>query len=330
MNIYIWGTGRLVGKVVGQYIELSDIKGFVDSNHLKTEYMGKKVYKPIDMLAINYDAIVVANLYAEEIRAESKRIGLDEKKIIYLYNNCLLSDMNEDYGFVEKILGKQYADIVRKRHYIIRGVEAYGDLCFKDSPFLEKGYLETDYVRSKCFELAVKEMRKRNVQGAVAEVGVFRGEFAQYINYAFADRKCYLFDTFEGFNADEAISEVRSGHCTPAFVEAYKDTNLKQVLDRMLFMDNIVIKQGYFPDSLNGLEENFAFVSVDVDFDDSIYECLKYFYPRLSKGGYIFVHDYNSDLKGVEKAVDRYEKDMDVWLCKVAICDKSGTLVITK
>ena len=47
------------------------------------------------------------------------------------------------------------------------------------------GYQESDYVRIKCFELAVKEIRKRNVRGSVAEVGVFRGEFAQYINHAF-------------------------------------------------------------------------------------------------------------------------------------------------
>ena len=40
----------------------------------------------------------------------------------------------------------------------------------------------------KCFELAVKEIRKRNVPDDVAEVGVFQGEFAQFINAAL-DRK---------------------------------------------------------------------------------------------------------------------------------------------
>lgn len=130
-------------------------------------------------------------------------------------------------------------------------------------------------------------MRKRNVPGAVAEVGVFRGEFAQYINYAFPDRKCYLFDTFDGFDAKEALSELKSGNCTNAFIEAYKQTNVGAVLERMTYLENVVIKQGYFPESLDGLEERFAFVSIDVDFEDSIYEGLKYFYPRLNAGGYI-------------------------------------------
>lgn len=185
-------------------------------------------------------------------------------------------------------------------------------------------------MRIKSFELAVKEIRKRNLPGAVAEVGVFRGEFAQYINYAFPNRRCYLFDTFDGFDANEALSEIRSGNCTPAFVEAYKQTNIKTVLDKMTFLDNLTIKQGFFPESLDGLEDTFTFVSVDVDFEESIYAGLDYFYPRLERGGYIFVHDYNSDLRGVEKAVDRYENEKGIWLNKVPLSDKSGTLVITK
>ena len=110
---------------------------------------------------------------------------------------------------------------------------------------------------------------------------MFRGEFAQYINYAFPDRKCYLFDTFEGFNANEALSEIKRGNCTDAFVEAYKNTNVGVVLERMEYIENVVIKQGFFPESLDGLDEQFAFVSLDVDFEESIYEGLKYFYPRL-------------------------------------------------
>ena len=67
-----------------------------------------------------------------------------------------------------------------------------------------------------------------------------------------------------------------------------------------------------------------------MDFEESIFEGLKYFYPRLEKGGYIFVHDYNSDLYGVERAVNRYEVEMGMLLSKVPICDANGTLVITK
>lgn len=112
-------------------------------------------------------------------------------------------------------------------------------------------------------------------------------------------------------------------------MEAYKQTDIGTVLDRMKNLDTVVVKQGYFPESLQGLEDEFVFVSIDVDFEKSIYEGLRYFYPRLVKGGYIFVHDYNSSLFGVEKAVDRYEAEQG-FLCKMPLCDANGTLVIMK
>lgn len=52
--------------------------------------------------------------------------------------------------------------------------------------------LKTDYMRMKCFEFAVKEIRRRNVPGDVAEVGVFWGNFVKFINAMFTDRICYL------------------------------------------------------------------------------------------------------------------------------------------
>lgn len=334
MKIYIWGTGRLVGLVVGRYVQIEEIEGFIDNDTTRHQYMNRPVFEPADMLCREYDAILVANLYAEQICEQCREIGIDLSKLIFLYENYRLEDMNTDYQFVENVLGHDIAKLVKNQHYVVRGVEAYGDLCFRGSQFEDQERIkgqggEGDYVRLKCFELAVKEIRKRKVPGQVAELGVFRGEFAQYINFAFPDRKCYLFDTFGGFDANEALREVRNGNCTEAFAEAFKRTDLKIVLDRMTYLDNIVIKQGFFPDSLDGLEEQFAFVSLDVDFEDSIYEGLKYFYPRLSNGGYIFIHDYNGTLSGVEKAVDRFEEDNKICLNKVPLCDRGGTLVVT-
>lgn len=42
------------------------------------------------------------------------------------------------------------------------------------------------------------------------------------------------------------------------------------------------------------------------------------------------MHDYNSSLSGVEKAVDRYENELGGRLCKMPLCDANGTLVIMK
>lgn len=329
-KIYIWGTGRLAGKVVGKHVCLEKISGFIDNNiNGSKEYMGKPVFLPTE-LPDDYDAILVANLFGKEIYEQCKNIKIDLSKVIFCYNNCVLDDMNKNYLFVQEIVGQEYAQIIKNRYHCVRGVETEKALCLEKYKIENKTYMETDYVRIKSFELVVKEIYKRKLKGAVAEFGVFRGEFAQYINYAFPNKKLYLFDTFEGFNAQEALNEKKKGNCTEAFIEAYKQTNLDMVLNKLSYLENVIIKQGFFPDSLQGLDETFSFVSLDVDFEESIFEGLKYFYPRLEKGGYIFVHDYNSDLYGVERAVNRYEVEMGMLLSKVPICDANGTLVITK
>lgn len=105
----------------------------------------------------------------------------------------------------------------------------------------------------------------------------------QFVNYAFPDRKLYLFDTFSGFDEKEAINEIGNENCTDAFVEAYRHTAIEMVLSKMRYPEKVIIKQGLFPESLGGLEENFIFVSLDMDFEESIYAGLNYFYPRFLK-----------------------------------------------
>lgn len=281
MDIYIWGTGRLASVELGGRIDEKQITGFVDSNVTKRVFRGKRVYRPEEMLEKEYDAILVINIYAQEIYEQSIKLGLDIDKMIFVYNNYATVDINRNYMLAQKILGEEYSNVIQNRYLLVRRNEATEML----GKVLTEGYSDADYTRIKTFELVSEEIKKRNVQGAIAEVGVFRGEFAQYINAAFPEKTCYLFDTFEGFAEDEATEEVRSGHATQAMVEAYKNTNVDLVMDKMRYPEQVKVMKGLFPESLNGLEDKFAFVSVDVDFEKSIYDCLQYFYPRTVPGG---------------------------------------------
>ena len=94
-----------------------------------------------------------------------------------------------------------------------------------------------------------------------------------------------------------------------------------------------VICKGFFPDSIPDYAYNdtFAFVTIDVDFEESTYQGLKFFYPRMNEGGSIFIHDYHAiKLDGVKAAVKRYEKDNGISLKCVPLADRAGTLVIIK
>lgn len=306
----------------------------IDNDRNKSFYKrgGCKVVSPEEAVKMDYDVIIVATAYSKEIYEQAVRLGFDLSKFIFIFNNYFYTDMNNNYELAEKVFANNYIEIVKNRYHVIRGM-------MKDemiqSPFAGEEYRNcgmylNDYNRIRTLELVGEEIKANQVKGAVAELGVFRGEFAKYINAAFNEKTIYLFDTFEGFR-EEAIIEKNRGNCGTTFIERFKETSEGKILQIMPYPENVVCKKGLFPESLEGLEDTFAFVSLDVDFEKAIYDGIDYFYPRLNEGGYMFIHDYNSSsLFGVKKAVEAYEKNNKVRLMKVPIPDLDGTVVIVK
>lgn len=185
----------------------------------------------------------------------------------------------------------------------------------------------TNYIRISTLELAVREIYEKQVAGAVAELGVYKGEFAKYLNAAFPDRRLYLFDSFEGFSDRDSTIDRNQNFSTGD--QNFSDTSVSLVLGKMKHRDNCIVKKGWFPESLQGLEETFCFVSLDADLYKPIYDGLEYFYPRLSKGGYIFVHDYNNNLyAGAKQAVREFCEKMNIGYTPIS--DSWGTVVIAK
>jgi O-methyltransferase len=185
----------------------------------------------------------------------------------------------------------------------------------------------TNYIRISTLELAAQEIYENNVAGNVAEVGVYKGQFAKYLNRIFPDRTLFLFDTFEGFTDEDMKVEKDNKLGTQR--QDFANTSVELVLSKMEHRDKCVVKKGWFPESLDGLEDSFCFVSLDADLYKPIYDGLEYFYPRLSKGGYIFVHDYNNkNYEGAKSAVKTFCKKMNI-TC-VPISDTWGSAIITK
>ncbi|HMN32842.1 MAG TPA: TylF/MycF/NovP-related O-methyltransferase [Chitinophagaceae bacterium] len=187
--------------------------------------------------------------------------------------------------------------------------------------------LYSNYIRISNFELVVQEIQEKNIQGSVAEVGVYQGEFAKYINLAFPQKTFYLFDTFQGFDKKDVQHEQEKNFSTGT--QNFQNTSIECVLSKMPFPEKCIFKKGYFPDSLDGLEDTFCFVSLDPDLYKPIYDGLKYFYPRLQKGGYIFVHDYNNEYyAGAKQAVRDFCQENQI--AYIPITDSWGTVVIAK
>lgn len=145
----------------------------------------------------------------------------------------------------------------------------------------------------------------------VAEGGVYQGMFSREINTYFPDRTLYLFDTFEGFDRrdvevelDEGLSNVKEHY--------YGETSVELVLNKLPHRDKVVIRRGFFPETLTGLEnEKFIFVNLDFDLYAPILAGLEFFYPRMVEGGVILVHDYFTKFyHGVKKAVEEFEQKL--------------------
>ena len=86
------------------------------------------------------------------------------------------------------------------------------------------------------------------------------------------------------------------------------DTSIELVMSKMPNPSKVIIKKGYFPETAAGLEnERFCFVNLDPDLYEPILAGLEFFYPRLSRGGVILIHDYfNSAYPGSKRAVDEF------------------------
>lgn len=156
---------------------------------------------------------------------------------------------------------------------------------------------------------------------------MYQGNFAKYINSFFPDRKFYLFDTFEGFHEQDIKIDKGAGYSTGE--QDFSNTSIELVLKKMKYAENCIIKKGYFPETAKDVEEKFVFVSIDVDLFEPIYQGLCYFYPKLEKGGYIFVHDYNNiEYNGVKAAVEKFSSTYGIPYFPLS--DVAGSVVIMK
>lgn len=168
--------------------------------------------------------------------------------------------------------------------------------------------------REAFLEDFAKEARLKHLEGSVAELGVYRGDFAHKINKCFKDKNLYLFDTFEGF-WDKDLACGKDGKMGVTLGKKhFSNTSIKLVLDKMPYKKQCIIKKGWFPQSASDdkvLEkERFCFVNLDADLYEPILAGLKFFYPKIVSGGVILIHEYfSAGYVGVREAVNEFMQE---------------------
>ena len=315
MGIYVWGTGCGASELIEQGFALERISAFVDSYPSGETFLGKPVLLPEQLSLNDCKLLIVTPRHTDAVAKRCTQLGISEEKLLFLKNNYLLSDRNSVCTIAQTLLGAELLNKLLPKQQIVPTPASLAN------SMLPERDLSNDYVRLATLELLCR--RLTNVPGAAAELGVYKGFFARCINLLLPDRKLYLFDSFEGF-AEEAQAAA-------AFQAAHRNTAIEKVLAIMPHPGKVIVKPGFFPESLEGLEERFCLVSLDVDFHQTTLDGLRYFWPRLEKGGCLLLHDWGSPkLPGVAQALADYESEIGQQIPSVPLCDVGGSLVLCK
>jgi O-methyltransferase len=181
-----------------------------------------------------------------------------------------------------------------------------------------------DYHRYATIALALSRIEAAGIPGALAEAGVYQGYASRFIHRLAPHRRYYLFDTFAGFHADDLDAGAKADL-------RFRDTSLETVLRTIGDTANIEPRPGRVPETFAGLQgERFAFVLLDMDLHRPTLHALEFFYPRLSAGAYLMVHDYHNPESnwGCKRAVDEFMADKPEGVIELA--DMWGSVIVRR
>ena len=184
-----------------------------------------------------------------------------------------------------------------------------------------------DLLRLVMFIENARLLDTQGVAGSIAELGVYKGTTAKLLHDLLPGRTLWLFDTFEGFDKRDLPGEQTASAASFQF----DDTSLEAVLRHIGPSNRVKPCKGYFPATAVAVpdSERFALVHLDADLGKPTADALEFFYPRLSPGGFLILHDYGSlAWPGVIEAVDTFFADKPESI--VRIPDKSGTAIVRR
>lgn len=308
------------------------------------------VISPSKILALDCDFVVIcSDEYSEEMTLFLLDLGVTRQKICYA--STMPFSTNGELKLIDATV--KHLKTVRSNNeklnpMLLSRRRVRDKFIVNDCHFLYHerrlaNYytkISNDYVRKSTLELLANQVISMGVEGEIAELGVWKGEFAALMNELLPTCKLYLFDTFDGYsNADLNVEKDKSilndkserFQALMAGNAEFRNLDIDMILASMPYADKCVIKKGYFPETAADIEseERFSLVSIDVNLYVPTLEGLRYFYPRLSNGGYIMIHDYNHiHCAGVKEAVDEFCHAYAVTL--VPVSDICGTAIIVK
>jgi len=161
--------------------------------------------------------------------------------------------------------------------------------------------------RLRALHSGLSEVISAGVAGDVVECGTARGGSAALLGLTLqtrdADRRLWVFDTFEGMpepsanDPDEQLARKYVGTCRGSIED------VTALFERLQLTSRTTLVKGLFQDTLQNTPiESVAFLHLDGDWYDSVMVCLQTLYDKVSAGGIVQIDDYGY-WEGAKKAV---------------------------
>jgi len=325
-KVAIFGTGSALRDLLSVLPPDTQIIGLGDNNPALqgAQVLGMPVFAPAQFAALGFDLCIIAARAGDAIRAQLQGLGVAPERISAYYPSYseeLCAGVGTDIARINAVVGTKLPLPAIATMYMWPNDAGAGDA------MLTAGG-PADFVRRQAMRLAAQQVAARGVAGDIAELGVYQGETAGYLSRLFPGRVLHLFDTFAGFAGSDVAADTARGF-SQAHTGDFEDTDVERVLAQLADPALARVYKGIFPQTAQGLEARFAFVSLDVDLYAPTLAGLHWFYQRLQPGGFIFVHDYNNlRYNGVRGAVDAFLAQVPA--AAVPLPDFAGSLVIAR
>jgi hypothetical protein len=136
-----------------------------------------------------------------------------------------------------------------------------------------------------------------HVPGMIVEAGCFQGASTAKLSIIaeLLDRKMVVFDSFCGMPANDEVDDRQNAFGEPAvFSEGSFAGSLDLVRQNVAQFgqaERCQYVKGWFDETMPSFDGVVACGYLDVDLPSSTLTCLKYLYPKLSPGGFLFSQD---------------------------------------
>lgn len=208
-----------------------------------------------------------------------------------------------------------------------------------------RGFTMTSPERICSLVDAVEYIVRNKVPGEIVECGVWKGGSMMAIALTLlrlraADRRLYLFDTFDGMPPASDVDRDLHGAGAEQLLDATKKSS-EALIWAMAQIEEVRKNMGstdYPPGLVDYVEgrveetipskapQRISLLRLDTDWFESTKHELVHLFPRLSEGGVLIIDDYGH-WQGARKAVDEYiaTSGVPILLCRI---DYTGRIAI--